>query len=79
MLLGHTTVAFKYRINEATFQNVSFCLFPGFTSNTAGQVIIMMKPWSTYIISRLTESFIKHNLVHLFTDLYNIKLVGFLR
>lgn len=78
MLLGHTTVAFKYRINEASFKNVSFCLFLGFTSNTACQHIIMMQPWSKYIISRLTESFSNHNLMHLFTDLYNIKLAVFL-
>lgn len=77
MLLGYTTVAFKYRINEAIFKNVSFCLFPGFISNTACQHIIMMQPWSTYIISRLTKSFINHNLVPLFTDLYNIKLAVF--
>lgn len=77
MLLGYTTVAFKYRINEVIFKNVSFCLFPGITSNTARQHVIKMQPWSTYTISRLTKSFINHNLVPLFTDLYNIKLAGF--
>lgn len=44
MLLDYITVAFKYRTNEATFKNVSFCLFPGFTSNTECQHIIMMQP-----------------------------------
>lgn len=75
MLLGYTTVVFKYRINEVISKNASFCLFPGFTSNIACQHIIMMQPWSTYIISRLTNLFI--NLLPLFTDLYNIKLAVF--